>query len=260
MEFEAFYVDINTRFDMKFVMNADGTPNESRSGLRYVVEFNKEDWNKYMYYTGDQDKGESKAIFRTYITTESQYKGAGNDFSKIESAGTNWMTTYLNGDKENNSWNPEVGKKNKLNLQCLSINGSKPIDADTYGFMYYGFEANSVIWLDDKYNEKHSTHKAFAITINNLKSNNVTENYLFTTFMANSYLFGSTTGRISTVQQKTVKGLSEELFTKNVLVDSDSGKYHFVDQNGVSYSSEYTMEHVQWLANKAGKGLTFTKA
>ncbi len=252
MEFEAFYFDFNTRFEMKFTMNADGTPNESRSGLRYVVELNKEDWNKYMYYTSDQSNGKSEAVFRTYITTQSQYEAAGNDFSKIESAGTNWQTS---------GWDAEVGKNNKLNLQCLSVNGSDPIQATNYGFMFYRFAENEQdIWLDDKYNENNDTYKAFAITISTLKSTNAEQNYLITTFMSNSYLYGATTGRISTVQQTTVKGLSEELFTKNVLVDSDSAKYDFVDQNGVRYSSEYTMEHVQWLADKAGKGLTFTKA
>lgn len=226
--------------------------NDARSGLRFVVKVNKADFAKYKHYSADtNDKGLSTTNFLHYFTTKSQldkieYTGS------VEKIGLGWQTPI---DAKNNTWIATLGEQNNLGLTCISYNGEKPEGTVTgkggFGFIKRQESSTVNMWHETIASVDYNKYHAYAITFHSFKDPSQT--YIMSIMANASYIVGGGTGFMCAPIEISLKDLCGKKYTENI--SETTGTYSFKIGEDIYYSN-LTRAHMQWLATKAGLGVT----
>ena len=253
MIFERIYVEYKVDYEIKFetMANDINTVNEERSGLRFVVQFNKADFAKYKHYSKEtNDAGLSSTSFYHYFTTKSQLDKIGYT-GTLTAIGTKWMTS--------GSWDAKLGQSNGLGLTCISLNGAKPEGTVTgtggFGVIKLQESSTNNMWHETIASVDYDKYLAYAITFHSFKD--ASQTYIMSIMINAGYSGGGSTGLMCAPIEICLKDLCEDKYTDNLLTAApESGTSYGFKIGEDTYYSTLTRAHMQWLATKAGLGVT----
>ena len=259
MVFETIYIGFNVRTEIKLEDDGNDGVNDQYSGLRFVVEVNKEDWDRYKFYSKETyENNRSATAFYNYITTKSTLDNVGvTDYASI---GTKWMSP---------GWNPTLGKVNGLGLTCISKNGEKydgkTVEGAKGGFIFYGLSETTIengdMWLDNSKLGYSDDYYTYALTIRNFKDTKQT--YVLSVLCSATYLLGGNTGLIKIPLEANLATVCQEKYDNvvNAGVDVADGVNRFkVSIDGVEKYYSLSYKHLQWLNEKGGLGYTIAES
>lgn len=244
MQFKAVYCSVYNGYEIKLT---SGKLNDY-SGLRFTVNFNKDDLNEYIRYIPDVKNDNPFGDIHNYITTMHQINSANNVTN-----GDYDVNSITVNDWSKNGWAPDdLNVYNGLNL----VNGTNATASELLN--KYSYAHQIILDGEPLWNLDASSKYYYAVTLVNITKASVNNKYVFMPCVTLKYISGSQTVMLLNATVTNLKTLATDKFHKHVSNDFNSGyKYLFCDQNNVDYYSNYTMTDVQWLVNLTNLNLTF---
>lgn len=245
--FEAVYVKM--WIDVEIKLTSGYT--DEYSGLRFVVKFDRADMDNYLQYFAKSEKKNNNPfnVVFNYVTTQDELDAGKKNVSYDKINSEHWLT--------NNVWD-SASLPNDLGL----YNGTGKTSAEMEGkpgYIFKQFGAGADIWHYE-FDEEDDVY-AYAITITGIDKNSHQDTeYIFMPLIRVVETCGSATSYVLQAKKATPSVVAGQKLTEVLKTEEFTGyNYKMVDQNGVTYYSNYTAADMNWLANLAKDGRTFTK-